>query len=944
MTIAALPIAETTVAHPGGIVRTTEYGRVMSVLDQAGSGHGTLVELSGDPGYGKTRLLTAVASEARRRGVDVIRGRCLETHRGRPFHPLIDAFSTWRPAGGEAGTQATAFIRALAAAGDMLAEAETGRCRLLAELRSLLADTLTAASGPHLLLLDDMHLVDRASVELLDILARWPVENPLSVVVAHRPRQAPTVLQATLQHCAEVGVVERVRLAPLSLRQSAELLGMPATAPELVDLHERGAGNPLYLTALAERAAADSGLPPSGGRAQTSGGGYYDAAGEPPDLWTRSALGARLLAEAAPLDQRQRLVAHAAAVLGDVFSVNAVAAVAQLGRDETCRTLGLLRGRDLVRTVPGGDLAFRHPLLSRCLYGETDPCWRAAAHRRAFEHLRSLFAPPGVLARHAEGSGSHGRPGDTAVLVAAAGAAVQGGRGPEAAHWLSAAMRLHRAGLDTDASTSTNAHAHAHAPTLAPVGPDVWRPVVDLLARHGDLPRLSALGPEILSTPGALGPAGHAEAAAHLAMVSASLGHRDHAMALLTAALAHTRGPAEEARLRVYLQLARIISGGIPAATEVIELAAAVPADDHLTRAGAFAVRALTATLTAGEAADGRWVNAAAAAFDTLGATGSDVAGAGAGAEPYYLQCLGWTEAMLGRYGSAHDRLTRALRATREHGEHHLLPALLNSLAYVHYQSGRMSEAIEIAREAHRASDLAGRADQAALAHAVATAAWAGLGRSPTFGPELPAGVHTDAPRTPLTALLFAEAALAVGDGTAVRALLGAEGETWRVAEPIPVLGARIYEALAAAARLTGQDPGPWANRAEQAAGQVALPEQRGFALLARGHALGPGPRADRCYLEAAELLATAPAGTRARELARLARRQLPRPAAAALGELTAREKEVAELAGDGLRTRDIARRLRVSPRTVDTHLAHIYDKLGVSSRVELARMLSTTD
>ncbi|MCM3925342.1 helix-turn-helix transcriptional regulator, partial [Frankia sp. AiPs1] len=83
------------------------------------------------------------------------------------------------------------------------------------------------------------------------------------------------------------------------------------------------------------------------------------------------------------------------------------------------------------------------------------------------------------------------------------------------------------------------------------------------------------------------------------------------------------------------------------------------------------------------------------------------------------------------------------------------------------------------------------------------------------------------------------------------------------------------------------------------------------------------------------------PAGNRARELARLAGQRSPGSTTGGQVELTAREREVARLAAQGLRTRDIAGRLRVSPRTVDTHLAHIYGKLGVSSRVELVRLLS---
>jgi DNA-binding CsgD family transcriptional regulator len=60
------------------------------------------------------------------------------------------------------------------------------------------------------------------------------------------------------------------------------------------------------------------------------------------------------------------------------------------------------------------------------------------------------------------------------------------------------------------------------------------------------------------------------------------------------------------------------------------------------------------------------------------------------------------------------------------------------------------------------------------------------------------------------------------------------------------------------------------------------------------------------------------------------------RRAAQAVGELTIRETEVVRLAKRGLNTREIAGNLHVSERTVETHLAHIYRKLGVSGRKEL--------
>jgi DNA-binding CsgD family transcriptional regulator len=56
---------------------------------------------------------------------------------------------------------------------------------------------------------------------------------------------------------------------------------------------------------------------------------------------------------------------------------------------------------------------------------------------------------------------------------------------------------------------------------------------------------------------------------------------------------------------------------------------------------------------------------------------------------------------------------------------------------------------------------------------------------------------------------------------------------------------------------------------------------------------------------------------------------------------LTQREREVALLVADGLRSREVAERLTIAPQTVKSHLKTIFDKLGVRNRVELARRLA---
>jgi DNA-binding CsgD family transcriptional regulator len=66
---------------------------------------------------------------------------------------------------------------------------------------------------------------------------------------------------------------------------------------------------------------------------------------------------------------------------------------------------------------------------------------------------------------------------------------------------------------------------------------------------------------------------------------------------------------------------------------------------------------------------------------------------------------------------------------------------------------------------------------------------------------------------------------------------------------------------------------------------------------------------------------------------------EAPMPASAADG-LTQREREVALLVADGLRSREVAERLGIASQTVKSHLKTIFDKLGVRNRVELARRL----
>jgi predicted ATPase/class 3 adenylate cyclase/DNA-binding CsgD family transcriptional regulator len=131
------------------------------------------------------------------------------------------------------------------------------------------------------------------------------------------------------------------------------------------------------------------------------------------------------------------------------------------------------------------------------------------------------------------------------------------------------------------------------------------------------------------------------------------------------------------------------------------------------------------------------------------------------------------------------------------------------------------------------------------------------------------------------------------------------------------------------AARLSGA-----ANGARQHMGMVrfkVLDEQVEAGLAAVRQALGDNEFdagwAEGAALSMEEAIAYAQRGRGER-----------RRASSGWASLTRAELDVVRLVGEGLSNRDAATRLFISPRTVQAHLTHIYTKLGLTSRVQLAQ------
>src|SRR5262249_32936840 len=112
-----------------------------------------------------------------------------------------------------------------------------------------------AQTVPLVLVLDDFHWADSASVELLGALLRRPPRAAVLTVVALRPRQTPERLAITLERAHRCAAVTRVDLGALTLDEARQLLGERFDVARAALLYQESGGNPFYLEQLARSPA-----------------------------------------------------------------------------------------------------------------------------------------------------------------------------------------------------------------------------------------------------------------------------------------------------------------------------------------------------------------------------------------------------------------------------------------------------------------------------------------------------------------------------------------------------------------------------------------------------------------------------------------------------------------------------------------------------------------
>ena len=182
--------------------RAAELVALDEALSELQRGRPAALELAGEPGIGKTRLLSELGASADERGLLVLSGSASELEGDLPFWVFVDALDEYveglaprRLDGMDADARAELghVLPSLASGG---AAPAVERFRTHRAMRQLL-ETL-AADKPLVLLLDDLHWADSGSVELLGTLLRRPPGAAVLLAMAVRPRQIAERLSAAL--------------------------------------------------------------------------------------------------------------------------------------------------------------------------------------------------------------------------------------------------------------------------------------------------------------------------------------------------------------------------------------------------------------------------------------------------------------------------------------------------------------------------------------------------------------------------------------------------------------------------------------------------------------------------------------------------------------------------------------------------------------------------
>lgn len=939
------------------IGRDTEFDHVQRAFAAVAPATGHAVLIRGEAGIGKSRLL-AETLEAGAERFQIVTETASELETDLPFAPLVRALGL-RPRSSDP----------YAAELGRLLEEPDGRDPDVRRLRSIegIADLVERRSldRPVLLAVEDVHWADDATLQTLDRLARRLQHVGVLLTMTARPHPRSVAFEILERTLVDVGatIVELDRLSDDAVIELATgFLGGPP-GPLLESALRQAAGNPLYVTELLTAARSQ-----------------LVAEDSPPELPTAGvpeSVRLTILRNLSSLPEATIDVLRIASVLGTRFDLTELALVLDRPEVDVVRDLSPAFSSQVISEA-GERVEFRHDLVRGAIYEDQPLAVRALMHRRVVQRLRSAGLPMVDLVPHLLRGTWAGMP-EAADWLAEAGRTMRGRSLPLAAELLRRAVdeagdrapaevRLDLAEVLVAAGRTQDA--------LAALQPILATPVDDLSEEIRD--RLVPLAAAFME--------GGDETVRRVPSLDA-----------LEEAGLSVRGRAQAMAMRAWKRWARgdrEDAGTL--ANEAIVLAE--QADDH---EGASALELLLARLAEGTRWDGRAAIHARAGLDharcvpsrpelALTATGTLalILGNDAATRPEAERIVAEGLALAVRTGlDLHQAALEAVGALNLQRAGEWQEAAIRYEAALTALPDGATPAVGVAASAlfhARAARLLVHCDELDRASQVLRTAQDLRGRAEELEQRNDELVNVD--------LAHAELCVALGDQEGALAAV-ADVVSFIDDRAMPIYHAGMLPSIAAIGRDVGRPEEVQAavERAEMWLtrndvddpvltalvrwGRARLDDDAGIVDGLVAWADGPRPlwewrpqiredaaavlaasgETDRAVQRLEEALTLWDEAGAARDVGRVRRalRELGVHRGRGLAadrpdtgweSLTDAEWKVVELVGQGLIYREIGERLFISRRTVETHVQHVFRKLDISSRRELADLLDTNE
>ena len=402
---------------PVFVDRRSEREAVARALARAASFGRQAAFVTGEPGIGKTRLVSEIACQAHAGGTVVLAGRCDEGL-GLPYQPFAEALEhlvEHAPAellerhvdryGDSLGRLVPGLVpRAPRGMPDTARASESERYVLFGAIEGMLA--AAGAAGPVLLVLEDLHWADLPTLKLLRRLLGSPRRSSLVVLCTCRINELGDdhPLRQLLADIHREPDVLRLELDGLGAGDVAELLRglgdarFESASEELVGTLESSTnGNPFFITELVRNLVETDALTSEHGRWGIAAD--IDPAADLPVSVTETL--ARRLGR---MGEDVRACLRIAAVIGQEFDLELVSQLA--GVTSAASALDLARRDGILVEIPGRSarLRFAHALMQRYLYIELGRARRAELHGRIASAIEARVdegrASAAEVARH----------------------------------------------------------------------------------------------------------------------------------------------------------------------------------------------------------------------------------------------------------------------------------------------------------------------------------------------------------------------------------------------------------------------------------------------------------------------------------------------------------------------------------------------------------------